>query len=265
MGNNFSDVVFESEMNRCIKNSDEAYGKMLYREALKNGFFELQAARDRYRELALDGLHRDLIMRYIETQAILLAPICPHICEHIWHLLGKEDSIMNAKYPTVGEIDEKLLTENRYLMECTREFRLRLKNVINAQSKGKKKQNPNGPVAPPWQKTVLITLRKMYEDNGNAFPESKAIMDALKTDDVVKKYMKKLMPFVAYVKERVSKDGVAAMDLTVPFDETSILMDNLGYLVKAIELEDISIKPSSEADSKIQEDCAPGKPFSVFN
>ena len=86
---------------------------MLYREALKNGFFELQAARDRYRELSLDGLHRDLIMRYIETQAILLAPICPHICDHIWQLLGKEDTIMHAKYPSVGEIDEKLLTENR--------------------------------------------------------------------------------------------------------------------------------------------------------
>jgi len=277
--NDFSDKVFESEMNRCIKNSDEAYEKMLYREALKNGFFELQAARDRYRELALDGLHRDLILRYIETQALLLAPICPHLCEHVWQLLGKEGTIMNARYPNVGEIDEKLLTENRYLMECTREFRLRLKNVVNAQSKGKKKQKTeSGPVKPPshgvvyvakeyppWQKTVLVTLRKMYEENGNAFPESKAIMDALKTDDVVKKYMKKLMPFVAYVKEQVSKDGVAAMDLTVPFDETSILIDNLGYLVKAIELEDISIKPSSEADAKIQEDCAPGKPFSVFN
>ena len=73
------------------------------------------------------------------------------------------------------------------------------------------------------------------------------------------------MPFVAYVKDRVSKDGVTAMDLTVPFDETSILADNLAYLVKAIDLEDISIKPSTEADAKIQEDCAPGKPFSVFN
>lgn len=60
--------------------------------------------------------------------------------------------------------------------------------------KGKKKQNPSGPVAPPshgvvyiakeyppWQKTVLVTLRKMYEENGNVFPESKAVMDALKT------------------------------------------------------------------------------------
>jgi len=276
--NDFSDKVFESEMNRCILNSDEAYGKMLYREALKNGFFELQAARDRYREVSLDGIHRDLTLKYIETQAILLAPICPHICEHIWQLLGKENSIMKAKWPSVGEIDHKLLSSNRYLMECTRDFRLRLKNMIEAQSKGKKKQNNGGgPLTPPshgtvyiakeypmWQRTVLITLRRMYEENGNVFPESKSIMGVLKNDEVVKKYMKKLMPFVAYIKDRVSKEGVTAMDLTVPFDETSILVDNLGYLVKAIDLEDIEIKPSSEADAKIQEDCSPGKPFSVF-
>jgi leucyl-tRNA synthetase len=275
--NKFSDKVFESEINRCIAQSEDAYGKMLYREALKNGFYELQAARDRYRELALDGLHRDLIMKYIETQVLLLAPICPHICEHVWNLLGKEGSIMNARWPTVGEVDEKLLTENRYLMEATREFRLRLKNVLNAQAKGKKKQKTEEALKPPsqgivyvakeyppWQRSVLTSLRNMYVEKGNVFPESKEVMATLKSDEAVKKHMKKLMPFVAYVKERVAKDGVGAMDLSVPFDETAILMDNLGYLVKAIDLQDISIKPSSEAEAKIQEDCAPGKPLSVF-
>jgi len=81
----------------------------------------------------------------------------------------------------------------------------------------------------------------------------------------VKRYMKKLMPFVAYVKERVSTEGVSAMDLTVPFDETSVLVDNLGYLIKSIALVDIEVKPSTEADAKIQEDCAPGKPYSIFD
>jgi len=187
--NDFSDKVFLSEINQCVKNSDDAYSKMLYREALKTGFFELQAARDRYRELSLDGMHKDLIVKYIETQAILLAPICPHICEHIWQLLGHTETIMNAKWPEIGEIDHKLLSSNKYLMSCSRDFRLRLQNVINAQNKGKKKQASAEPAKPPsrgivyvakeyppWQKTVLITLRRMYEENNNQFPESKAIM-----------------------------------------------------------------------------------------
>lgn len=53
---------------------------------------------------------------------------------------------------------------------------------------------------PPWQQTVLKTLRKMYEENNGKFPENKDIMSALKTDDTVKKHMKKLMPFVAHLK-----------------------------------------------------------------
>lgn len=276
--NSFNDKVFMSEMNVLIKKTEEAYDKMLYREALKTGFFEFQAARDKYRDVSLDGMHVDLVSKYIEIQALLLAPICPHICEHIWQLIGKNESIMLAKWPIAGDIDYNLLTSSQYLMDCARDFRLRLKNMIASQSKGKKKANTTEPpkkptqgvvyVAkeyPPWQKNVLVTLRKMYNENNSTFPENKAIMAALKSDDSVKKYMKKLMPFVAYIKERVSKEGAGAMDLRVSFDEASVLMDNLAYLVKTIELEKIEVKSSSDAEAKIQEECAPGKPYSVFS
>ena len=43
----------------------------------------------------------------------------------------------------------------------------------------------------------------MYTDNNNTFPENKEIMNSLKTDDTVKRYMKKLMPFVAHLKVKV--------------------------------------------------------------
>lgn len=49
----------------------------------------LQAFRDKYREVETEGMHRDLIFRFIETQTLILSPICPHLCEHIWKLLGK--------------------------------------------------------------------------------------------------------------------------------------------------------------------------------
>lgn len=49
----------------------------------------LQAAKDKYRELAIEGMHRELVFQFIEVQTLLLAPICPHLCEHIWSLLGK--------------------------------------------------------------------------------------------------------------------------------------------------------------------------------
>ncbi|ENN81270.1 hypothetical protein YQE_02322, partial [Dendroctonus ponderosae] len=62
---------------------------MLFKEALRTGFFELQAARDKYRELSLlDNMQVDLVLRFIEVQALILSPICPHVAEKVWELLG---------------------------------------------------------------------------------------------------------------------------------------------------------------------------------
>lgn len=86
----FNDKVFQSEINLKIKETDNYYNKLLFKEGLRSGFFELQAARDKYRELSiLEGMNAELILRFIEVQALLLAPICPHVSEYVWSLLGK--------------------------------------------------------------------------------------------------------------------------------------------------------------------------------
>lgn len=48
-----------------------------------------QAIRDKYRDFERSGMRQDLVFRYIENQAIIMSPICPHLCEHIWNLIGK--------------------------------------------------------------------------------------------------------------------------------------------------------------------------------
>lgn len=81
--------MFESEINLKIKETGEFFEKMLFKEALRSGFFEMQGIRDKYRELCLDGMHIDLVLKFIEVQAIIISPICPHVAEHVWTLLGK--------------------------------------------------------------------------------------------------------------------------------------------------------------------------------
>lgn len=74
----------------------------------------MQLARDKYRELCgVSGMHVDLVFEYIRRQAIVLSPICPHISEHIWTLLGNKTSILEAKWPDVGEVNE---TEIRFVV-----------------------------------------------------------------------------------------------------------------------------------------------------
>ena len=83
----FYDRVFISEMNSLIKQTDENYNKMLYKEALKTGVFEFHQARDTYRELCgANNMHVDLVFQFIENQALLMAPICPHVADYIWQV-----------------------------------------------------------------------------------------------------------------------------------------------------------------------------------
>lgn len=34
-------------------------------------------------------MHIDMVFKWIETQAVILSPICPHVSEQIWQILGK--------------------------------------------------------------------------------------------------------------------------------------------------------------------------------
>nr|XP_015204953.1 PREDICTED: leucine--tRNA ligase, cytoplasmic [Lepisosteus oculatus] len=272
--NTFNDRVFASEMNAGIIRTDQHYEKMMFKEALKSGFFEFQAAKDKYRELAIEGMHRDLVFQFIEFQTLLLAPICPHLCEYTWTLLGKSGSLMKAAWPVAGPVDEILIRSSQYLMETAHDLRLRLKNYM-LPAKGKKgdQKPPSKPshctiyvakTYPPWQHSTLSLLRKHYQANNGTLPENKVIASELSTLPELKKYMKRVMPFVAMVKENLEKNGARVLDLELEFDERAVLLENIVYLTNSLELEQIDVVFASEADDKIKEDCCPGNPFCVF-
>jgi leucyl-tRNA synthetase len=80
------------------------------------GFFEFQNARDHYRKRVGHAYHRDLILRFIEVQALLILPIGPHFAEHIWKLLKKEGlAAKNARWPSAGEVDAQVLAQDEYI------------------------------------------------------------------------------------------------------------------------------------------------------
>ncbi|XP_005996155.1 leucine--tRNA ligase, cytoplasmic isoform X2 [Latimeria chalumnae] len=270
----FNDRVFASEINDGTIRTEQHYEKMMYKEALKTGFFEFQAAKDKYRELAIEGMNKDLVFQFIETQTLLLAPICPHLCEYIWTALGKPDSIMEATWPVAGPVDEILIRSSQYLMETAHDLRLRLK-TYTTPAKGKKGDNkpPQKPshctvyVAknyPPWQHITLSVLHKHYQAGGSQLPDNKVIASELNSLPELKKYMKRVMPFVAMIKENLEKKGPRVLDLELEFDERAVLLENIVYLTNSLELDCIEVVFASEAEDKIKEDCCPGKPFFVF-
>ena len=61
---------------------------------------------NKYRELCGEGgVFKALVLRYLEVQAIMLSPICLHVCEHVWSLLVKDGNILNTAWPVAGVVD----------------------------------------------------------------------------------------------------------------------------------------------------------------
>ncbi|KAK2170434.1 hypothetical protein LSH36_3g30089 [Paralvinella palmiformis] len=269
LASTYSDLVFIAEMNKGIQETWENYEKMMFKEALRTGFYEYQAARDKYREMEVEGMHHDLVFRFIESQTLMLSPICPHICEHVWQLLGKAGSVVNATWPIGGQVDDVLIRSSQYLVDAAHEFRIRKKSLLQPKKKVTVPTPPShatiwvAKTYPPWQNTVLTVLKKLYQEK-NGFPENEIVFRELSKEDGIKKYKKKLMPFVILIQENVSKRGIEAMNLTTDFDERSILEKNLVYLTATLELEGVMVKYSEEGDAKVKEECCPGKPFIVY-
>jgi leucyl-tRNA synthetase len=110
--NNFQDALFDNEMNGVAHEAIEQYAQTNYKLALKAALYELTGARDFYREACTAGgvkMHKDLIFKYIEMQALLMAVIAPHWSEYIWlEVLKKPSTIHNATFPSVPRVNAAL-------------------------------------------------------------------------------------------------------------------------------------------------------------
>jgi leucyl-tRNA synthetase len=82
-----------------VQQADKAYEIMSFKEALKCGWWELQIFRDTYRDSCQksgEGMHKETVLKFLETSAIINSPVVPHWCENLWELLGKKGFVTKA-------------------------------------------------------------------------------------------------------------------------------------------------------------------------
>lgn len=275
----FADKTFDNEMNKLVIETKEFYDKMMFREALRSGFFVYQELRTKYKELCgPQGLHGNLIRKFIETQAVLICPICPHAAQKIWTLLGHQGFIANSKWPQIDNFDDDLSRAFSYLNDSVHEFRVRYK-AFQASAKSRKSSPatmstpPNTTKAiifvaktfPSWQATICRVLHDLFIQHNGELPDNKIISKELVKCESLKKHMKKVMPFAEFRKQIFLKIGEKAFDSALPFDEFEILEENMSFVKSSLELDDITIKESIESDDpKIVEDCSPSNPAIKF-
>ena len=182
-----------------------------YKDALKYGFFELQSARDWYREITADagGVHADLVKYWIEVAALLATPIAPHFTEHLWStVLGKSHSIQLALWPTpASAVDTSAVEAGNYMRGTIKTIRDAELTLIKKLSRGKSSPyDPKKPKAvrvyvasrfPEWQNECIEAVKGAYDGETQKVDDAKA-RELLQAKGLLKD--KRAMPFIQLFK-----------------------------------------------------------------
>ncbi|KAL6500049.1 hypothetical protein OROGR_027959 [Orobanche gracilis] len=294
----FADRVFANEIDFAIKMTEKNYGDYKFREALKSGFHDLQAAKDEYRLSCGDNkmMNHDLLWRFMDVQTRLIAPICPHYSEYVWRkLLKNQGFVIKAGWPEAENPDLTLQMANRYLHDSISKFRkLRLEMQASGGSKKGSKNNETTPQSKPticliyvneqydgWKKECLNILREKFDVQKREFAPRQQILQALQQSAIgqkgnLKQTQNLCMPFLKLKMHEVLTLGVQALDLRLPFGEIEVLQENLELVKRQIDndLEYVEILSAADENAVAkagrlgsllkQTTTEPGSPTSVF-
>lgn len=280
----FVDRWFANEMNRLAVETKKHYTTMYFREALRTGYFVFMGRYKEYLDICRAGLglpNKTLVMRYFEWQSIILCPICPHFCDHMWTKLGKKGSVLNSRWPEpVTEPDNSLMVQGKYMFDSVPHEFIKLRDK-NAEKLGK----PTSATVyvavnfPSWKVAVLKVMREKHaagmltlvgqdemKTNTAASDQWKDIIKQLMQDPELKKFGKHVGPFAAFKRDEAAEQGVGALEATVPFNELALMREHIPYLEAKLGLTASVCEAESPADpahGDAASQAQPGKP-SVF-
>lgn len=255
--NGFLDKLFENELNTLVNDAYEHYQDTNYKLALKSALYEFTLARDFYREYSLAAgikMHRDLLFKYIELQALVICVIAPHWAEYIWlEVLHKPSTIQNALFPSVPPSNPALSAEREYVRATCGNITSAEASQLKKKSKGRDiGYDPSKPKKltiyfakswPVWQekyiqliKSVWASEKKVFSIDEKELNNKVAMMGELKSN-------KKIMPFVQNLKKRLlaGEDENKVFERKLLFDEEETLKNITSALKKAAGLLDIEL------------------------
>ncbi|KAH8687396.1 hypothetical protein BGZ60DRAFT_475400 [Tricladium varicosporioides] len=250
--NGFLDALFENEMNSIVREAKGHFEDTNYKLALKSALYDFTGARDFYREASVAAgikMHKDLILQYIELQALLLAVIAPHWSEYIWlEVLNKPSTIQNALFPEVPAAIPSLTAAREYV-------RVTASNITSAEAAQQKKKAKGKDIGydlkkpkklsifaaakfPGWQQKYIELVREAWN------PETKSVNDKELNGKISKMgEMKKAMPFVQMLKKRLvgGEKPEMVFERKLGFNEIETLGNMVPGLKKAAGLTEVDI------------------------
>jgi leucyl-tRNA synthetase len=246
--NNFLDALFENEMNAIVHECRQHYEDTNYKLALKSALYDFTSARDFYREASTAAglkMHKDLVLQYIELQALLLTVIAPHWSEYIWlEVLHKSSTIQDALFPVVPAPKAALTAAREYV-------RVTSSNITSAEAAQQKKKAKGKDIGydlkkpkkltifaaakfPAWQEKYIELVRDSWDVKANKATDDKELNSKIAKMGE----MKKAMPFVMGLKKRLvaGEKAEVVFDRKLAFDEIQTLKNMVPGLKKAAGL-----------------------------
>ncbi|KAJ6189696.1 hypothetical protein N7519_004604 [Penicillium mononematosum] len=243
----FADKLFNNELNSLVRETQKHYQDTNFKLALKSGLYDFTSSRDSYREASTAagvGMHRDTILRYIELQALMLAPIAPHWAEYIWlEVLKKSESIHFAQFPAVPEPSPELTAAQNYQHHGLRgqlhQEALQGQGHYLRPRKPKKLTIFVAKKYPNWQEKYIDLVRESFDSLNLSFNDKELNAKVGKFGE-----MKKAMPFVQNLKRRLVNAGespATVFDRKLPFDEFAVLSEMVGGLKRTSGFKEIEV------------------------
>lgn len=273
----FADRVFDNEINAAIAAAGASYDRLLFREALKAAVYDLHAARDAWRvacgggespppaaaasSASSSGLHAGLARRYVEVSTLLLAPIAPHTCEHVWRdLLKKPGAVLTAGWPHDAPAPDAVLRAAAAALEGTINSARRGITKLEAPPKKAKKDDPRPRKVAKvtlyvaesfggWHAPVLESLSAAFDETASAFAPDHASALAAAVTAAAEPFVASGGPpgdkalkqtVIPFAKKRMDDacagGGKGLLQARLPFDEAELLESNLGYFARCLGL-----------------------------
>ncbi|MCL7028532.1 hypothetical protein MKW94_019039 [Papaver nudicaule] len=274
----YADKVFSNEINIAVIETEKNFNAYMFRDTLKTGFCDLQAARDEYRfSCGINEMNCDLLWRFMDVQTRLITPICPHYAEYVWRTLLKKDTfVIKAGWPmqtvaTMRKLVEKQLSG---LTTTKKAAPVTVPSTENKPTIGLIYVNEhyNG-----WKAECLNILRANFDAESCQFSPDSEILAALKQSNFGQQanFKQVCMPFLKFKKNEALSVGEQALDLMLPFGEIEVLQENLELIKRHMGLEQVQVlnalneddvnKAEKPAILLRQTPPSPGSPTLIFS
>ncbi len=229
-----------AKVSRIIMETEKCYEETMFRSALQVCYFEMQNSLKWYMRRCLNNPNKEAINYFIETQALLLAPITPFISEEIWEAIGKKGFIAAADWPQATHLED--INSEEFIKSTMEDINSILKLV---------KTKPNKItlfVSEYWKYGFYNELKKEMAKSR----DFKMLMQAMMQKSEFKKHGQDVPKMI----EKALKSGIK--EFSSQNDEFTSLKECLGFLGEEFNcaLEVKKAEESKEAKAKM---AIPGK------